>query len=124
MRHKLRALFSLIITLLGFHRSSYKAFRPNLGVKLFKGLKLKSYTEIQLNSLFIRCIDSSSVIDLDPSIFPLSDAERETLKDLLILRLPKKTSIETHYEKDHDLTHQLTYCFIKPAVALYRDPHL
>jgi len=92
--------------------------------KPFKGLDLKSYDEIQLNTLFIRLIESSKVLELDHTYFPLSDAEREYLKDLLILRLPLKTIIETHYENDHDLTHQLTYCFIKPSVALYRDPHL
>jgi len=61
---------------------------------------------------------------MDHAYFPISDAEREYLKDHLILHLPLKTIIETHYENDLDLMHQLTYCFIKAPVALYRDPHL
>jgi hypothetical protein len=124
MRQKWWALLRIISRRLGFRRTVYKKIRFKIISKLLKGIDIRSYDEIQLNTLFIRLIFSSKVLELDHTYFPLSDAEREYLKDLLILRLPLKTIIETHYENDLDLTHQLTYCFIKPSVALYRDPHL
>jgi hypothetical protein len=124
MRQKWWALLRIISRRIGFHRTVYKKLRFKIISKLFKGIDIRSYDEIQVNTLFIRLIYSSGVLELDHTYFPLSDAEREYLKDLLILRLPLKTIIETHYENNLDLTHQLTYCFIKPSVALYRDPHL
>ena len=124
MRQQWWALLKIISRRLGFRRTIYKKLRFKIISKFFKGIDLRSYDQIQVNTLFIRLINSSGVLEIDHAYFPISDAEREHLKDLLILRLPLKTIFETHYENDHDLTHQLTYCFIKPPVALYRDPHL
>jgi len=77
-------------------------------------VNLSSATEIHLNTLFIRLKTQDKVVELNQDCFPLNDGEREHLKDVLIVLLPFRTQIEAHYEKDTDLTHQLTYCFIKP----------
>lgn len=114
MRQKWWALLRILSRRLGFRRTVYKKLRFKIISMLFKGIDIRSYDEIQVNTLFIRLINSLGVLELDRAYFPISDAEREHLKDLLILRLSLKTIIETHYENDHDLTHQLTYCFIKP----------
>lgn len=104
----------IFVYVLGFRQRPHRPTRPFLMFKCLKKINLSSMTEIHLNTLFIRCRTHDKVIELKRDLFPLNDAEREHLKDVFIVLLPLRTQIETHYEKETDLTHQLTYCFIKP----------
>jgi hypothetical protein len=110
----MKAFIKILGMVLGLKRSAHRVFRRGLLCRILKGIEFKKISEILLNTQFIKIKKQGAYEELELTTFPLSDLEREFIKEVFILVLPSQTQIKNQYEKDVDLTHQLTYCFIKP----------
>ena len=113
MMMKWEAFLTLLGMMTGIKRSTKRPYRIALIRELIKKRNLKNAKEILLNTLFIRISYADHSQDIMMDRMPLSDEERESLKALLVLILPKSMVCQKRYEPDSELTHQCTYRFIK-----------
>jgi hypothetical protein len=110
---KLKALLTILTYQLGLNRSSNRSFRRNLADRLLIPFSLKNSEKIILSTRYLCQLTKTNSHRSDQDPFPLSDAEREYMKAVLIYRLPSHYRVEKHYNEEEPLTHQLTYHFIK-----------
>jgi hypothetical protein len=113
MKQKWGAFLSIIGLVLGLKRPTKRPFRARLMIELYQIQSLKSASEIRLNTLFIQIRNKDEVRCLMDERMPLTDEERNALKAVLDLILPKQTKRVTLYEPDVELSHQLTYRYTK-----------
>lgn len=113
MKQKWSAVLMIGAFVLGFHRSTNQPFRFIVARNLLKTAHLKDAQEILLNSRFVMIKQDEIIRDITPLLWPISDAEREVLKSVIILYLPINFHVEEHYEPDCCLAHQRTYRFVK-----------
>jgi len=113
MKQKWVALFLVMTYVLGLKRTTKRPFRSGLLFELAHQKGLKTADEIWLNTLFIqiRHMDMIQGVMMDKR--PLTDEEREALRAILILILSRKFICEKTYEQDVELSHQVTYRFMK-----------
>jgi len=110
---KLKALLIILTYQLGLNRTSNRSFRRNLADRLHFPLLLENSEEIILSTRYLCQLTKTNILRSDQDPFPLSDAEREYMKAILIYRLPSNYRVEKHYNEEETLTHQLAYHFIK-----------
>ena len=113
MKQKWSALLIMCAFVLGFHRSTNQPFRFIVARNLLKTMHLKDAQEIRLNTRFVTIKQDKITRDITPLLWPISDAEREFLKAVIILYLPVNFHVEEYYEPDCCLAHQLTHRFVK-----------
>ncbi len=113
MYHKFKAFLIIIAFHLSLKRSVNRPFRHKVAHQLLHGLDLKNCEKIILNTQYLKIDLNSILTQRAHTLFPLSDAEREYMKAVLIWILPRSFEVEKVYEEDVELTHQLSYWFTK-----------
>ena len=113
MKQKWVALLLVMAYVLGFKRMTNRPFRTGLLFELVHHKGLKTADKIDLNTLFIQIRHKDRIQSIMKDKMPLTDEEREALRALLILILPGWMKCEKTYEPDVELSHQVTYRFMK-----------
>lgn len=82
-------------------------------IELVQLKTLKTADEIWLNTLFIQIRHKDEIQSIMMDKMPMTDEEREALRALLTLILSRKYKCEKTYEPHVQLSHQVTYRFMK-----------
>jgi hypothetical protein len=113
MKQKWVALLLVMAYVLGLKRTTNRSFRIRLLFEFAHHKGLKTADEIWLNTLFIQIRHKDKIQSVMKDKRPLTDEEREALRALLTLILSRKFVCEKTYEQDVELSHQVTYRFMK-----------
>jgi len=113
MKQKWAALLLVMAYVLGIKRMTNRPFRTGLLFELVHLKRLRSADEIDLNTLFIHIKHKDRIQSIMKDKMPFTDEEREALRALLTLILSRKYKCNKTYEPDVELSHQVTYRFMK-----------